>query len=254
MKILLLILILNVQHIFAQETTVPFYILTQPINAETVFLYDNGKITTNVNKIGVVYSHQKCQLDFNTYGNGNLKMCLSDGTIICLDENVQFKMHTIEATKVNNTNTASIVKYTNQNYIFSLMSGVVDIVSDTSGAKITFQTPRVSFTMIPGKYRVIVDDKITIIAVIEGKSVLNRIVESAEKEITAGNFSHVTTYYSLFTKGTPSPNSNRSTSIIKPISPDDLLKMKTKLSESTRLTDDIIFADVCGSIHGIKIR
>jgi hypothetical protein len=254
MKISILILILTVRCIFAQEIDVPFYILTPPINSEIVFLYDSGKIVTNSNKYGVTYSHQKCQLDFNTFTNGNLKMCFADGFVISLDENTQLKIHTAEAVKVNNTNIASVVRYSNQNYIFSLMSGVVDIFSESVTSKITIQTPRVSFILTSGKYRIIVDDKTTIIAVIDGKSTLSKVVETEEREIISGNFAHITTYYSLFSKGMPTPNSNRATSIIKPISTVDLDKMNVKFSDLKKLSADVIFVDVCESVHGIKIH
>ena len=240
--------------IYAAEIGSPFYPLSLLNNVENVVFYDDGKIHTNKLVISKTYQYEKCQLDFNTPTNSNIKLALADDVTIYLDENSQLKLHTFSVNLQNEGELPSLSKFSNKSYVFSLMGGAVDIINQSTNGSFILQTPRVTVSLKQGKYRIMVKDKTTIIVVLEGSAIANKVIESKEYIIEHGNFAHVSTYYSLSLKGMETLNNGKPTATTKPISPTDLEKMKVSFQELMDSRNTMLFSTINKEVVGIKLR
>lgn len=253
MRNIIYTLLILTTSIFAQDT-ISYYPLKQTGTVNNVIFYDDGKITTNNLILGNTYKYQKCQIDFETLTNSSFKLQFSDGTLISLTENSQLKLHDFSADIKNEGSFPSILKSDNQNYAFSLMTGILDVVNTSTNGTFMLQTPRVSMTLKTGKYRIVVQDKTTVLAVITGKAIIHRVIESKELTVTEGNFAHVSTYYSLSLKGMDTINNGKPTAVIKPIQLDDVKTITQSCDDLVSLSHEIIFALIDKKVIGIKIR
>lgn len=237
---------------FSQDV-VSYYPLKQSGVVNNTIFYDDGKIVTNNIISGNTYKYEKCQIDFETTTNSTFKFQFSDGTLISLAENSQLKLHNFSADIKNNTSIPSILKCDNQNYAFSLMSGILDVVNTSTNGVFMLQTPRVSMTLKNGKYRVVVQDKTTVLAVITGKAIVHRVIESKELSVTNGNFAHISTYYSLSLKGMDTINNGKPTAVIKSIQPEDIKTIEQSCDDLMSLSNEMIFALIDKKVVGIKL-
>jgi len=254
MKYIIVLITLIALNLLASEVEMSYYPLKYSGKMENVVFYDSGKFETNNIVIGKTYQFNKCQLDFNTETNSFLDLALSDDTLIHIDEGSQFKFHTFLTSVENTDDLPTIARISNQNYICSLMVGMVDIVNSSTNGTFLLQTPRITIVLKKGKYRVVVQGKTTVIAVLEGKSVIYKIIESKELEIKENSFAHVTTYFSLSGKGIDVLNNGRPTANVRPIQLDDVDKIKSSCDDLTSSKSKILFSIVDKKVLGIKIR
>lgn len=238
---------------FSQET-ISYYPLKQNGSVNNIVFYDDGKIVTNNINLGNTYKYEKCQIDFETSTNSVFKFQFSDGTLVSLAENSQLKLHNFFADIKNDTSSPSILKCDNQNYAFSLMSGILDVVNTSTNGVFMLQTPRVSMTLKNGKYRIVVQDKTTVIAVITGKAIIHKVIEGKEVNVVDGNFAHVSTYYSLSLKGMDTINNGKPTAVIKPIQIEDIKTITQSCDDLISLSNEIMFTLIDKKVVGIKIR
>jgi len=253
MKNIIYTLLLLTVSVFSQDT-VSYYPLKQVGTINNLIFQDDGKIITNNIILGNTYKHENCQIDFETTTNSTFKFQFSDRTLVSLNENSQLKLHTFSSTIKNNTTVPSILVCDNQNYVFSLMSGVLDVVNTSTNGIFMLQTPRVSMTLKVGKFRIVVQDKTTVIAVLEGSATIHKVIESKELKIAEGNFAHVSTYYSLSLKGMDTMNNGRPTAVIKPIQPDDVKTITQSCNDLVSLSNETMFVLIDKKVIGIKIR
>jgi hypothetical protein len=173
---------------------------------------------------------------------------------MAMDENVQVKIHTSSITVDNLKDFPTIVKISNKILVCSLMNGVCDIINSDTNGSISIQTPRVPIVLKKGKYRIVVQGKTTVLAVIDGLATIHNTIESKSPiQITSGNFAHVSTYYSLSTKGLDTLNNGKATVSIKPIQADDLKKIQTSCDQLDVLKNNIVFCVIDKKIVGVKL-
>jgi len=253
MKIILLILTLFISSVFAEQP-LSYYPLHATGNVENTIFYDSSDIHTNQIVVGKTYQFDKAQIDFTTLTNTSLKLSFSDDTLISIEENTELKLHTYTTKLVNESETPVTVKSDNQNYIFSIMSGVIDVVNVSTNGTFLIQTPRVNITLKTGQYRILVQGKTTVIAVLSGTATIHKVIEGKEIKLESGNFAHVTTYYSLMTKGVDLMNNNKPTASIKKLSVEDVDKIKQSCEELSTLRQSMMFVLVDKKVVGVKIR
>lgn len=232
----------------------PTYLLKSAGKIEAVTLSDNGDIATNKLMVGETYVRENSQSDYNTHTNASLSLLLANETIVSLDENTEFKLHSSTVDIVNRGSLPSSSSFTNKNHVASLMGGSVDIINTSSNGTFLLQTPRVSMTVGKGKFRVIVQGKTTIVVALEGTVTLHKLVESKSGVISDGKFAHVTTYYSLVTKGVDVLNNGKATATVKPIDEEDSKKMTESFSDLLRLGSSVMFVEIDNKTVGVKIR
>ncbi len=253
-NIILLVILSFASSIYAGEIGSPFYPLSLLNNVENVIFHDDGKINTNKLVVGQTYQFEKCQLDFNTPTNSSIKLALADDVTVYLDENSQLKLHTFSVNLNNDGELPSLSKFSNKIYVFSLMGGAVDIINQSTNGSFILQTPRVTVSLKQGKYRIMVKDKTTIIVVLEGSAIANKVIESKEYIIEHGNFALVSTYYSLSLKGVGTMNNGKPTATTKQVSAEDLEKMKINFQELMDSRNTMLFSTINKEVVGIKLR
>lgn len=233
---------------------ISFFPLKQVGKVENIVFNDNGNFETNSIVAGKTYKFKESQLDFNISTNSSLKLYFSDETIFNLEEDVQLKMHTFSYDILNDGNLPKRLSSTNSNYILSLMNGTLDIVNDSNSSNFIIQTPRVSFTIKNGKYRIIVIDKTTVVAVLDGSVTFYKVVEGKEHEVTSGNLAHVTTYFGLTSKGSSILKNGNPTVNVKPIDFEDSNKMNYTFDELIELKNKVVFSLIGDTVVGIDLK
>lgn len=239
--------------ISAGEYTTPLYFIKSTGTSEYIQLYDNGKVETNNIVLGKTYQYPNSQSDFNTKSNSYVSFMLSDGVVIGLDENTEFKLHTSTVDIINKGNLPSKTLFKDGNHTSTVMTGTIDIINTSSNGTFTLQTPRVSMTLKQGKFRIIVQGKTTIVVVTDGSVVLHKIIES-KNTVEKGTYALINTYYSLTTRGMDVLNNGKATSTSKPILDDDLKRMNSSFDELENLGSNVLFVEVDGKTVGIKLR
>lgn len=251
---ILLFLLVSCLSGFSGGYPTPIYLLKSTGLTEMVTLYDNGKITTNNLVIGETYVRENVQFDYNTGTNSSMVLMLADDVTVGLDENSEFKLH---SSTINISNRGGMpVKslFSEKNHVATLMSGTADIINTSSNGVFLLQTPRVSLTIHTGKCRVIVQGKTTVVVTLEGSVFLHKLVEPKDGIVSEGKYAHVTTYYSLVSKGVDTLNNGKATATIKSISSDDVKKMKDSFDELTKSMSSVIFVEIGDKSVGVKIR
>lgn len=219
-----------------------------------VVLADDGKISTNKLVVGTTHIRGNDQSDYNTSTNSSLTLMLADDVIVSLDENSEFKLHSSTVSVLNRGGLPSRSSFTNKNHTASLMSGSADIINMSSNGMFVLQTPRVTITVRQGKCRVIVQGKTTVVVTVEGIMLLHKLVEPKNGLVESGKYAHVTTYYSLLSKGMDTLNNGKATASVKPISEEDLKKMTDSFEELLKLGSSVMFVEIDNKSVGVKIR
>lgn len=219
-----------------------------------VMLGDNGSISTNKLVVGETYIRENVQSDYNTQTNSSVSLLLGNETMVSLDENSEFKLHSSTVNVANRGSLPATSIFTDKNHVASLMNGSADIINTSSNGVFLLQTPRVSMTVGKGRFRVIVQGKTTIVVALEGSVALHKLVEPKSGVISDGKFAHVTTYYSLVTKGLDVLNNGKATATVKPIDDEDLKKMAESFNDLFLLGSSVMFVEIDNKTIGVKIR
>lgn len=249
--IFLISLCLNV---FSATYPTPTYLLKSTGKTEIVTLNDNGNVSTNKVVVGETYVRENAQSDYNTQTNSSLSLLLANELIISLDENTEFKLHSSTVDILNRGSLPAATVFTNKNHVASLMGGSVDIINTSTNGTVLLQTPRVSMTISKGKFRVIVQGKTTIVVSLEGSVTLHKLVEPKSGVVSEGKFAHVTTYYSLVSKGAEVLNNGKATATIKPIDDVDSKKMVESFNDLLNGGSSVLFVEIDNKTVGVKIR
>lgn len=239
---------------FSATYPTPTYLLKSVGKTESVTLHDNGNISTNKVVAGETHVRENAQTDYNTQTNSSLSLLLGNELIVSLDENTEFKLHSSTVDILNRGSLPAASVFTNKNHVTSLMGGSADIINTSSNGTVLLQTPRVSMTIGKGKFRVIVQGKTTIVVALEGSVTLHKLVEPKSGVISDGKFAHVTTYYSLVSKGMDVLNNGKATATVKPIDDSDAKKMSESFNELLNLGSSVLFVEIDNKTVGVKIR
>jgi len=154
-------------------------------------------------------------------------------------ENAEFKMHSFFVECDNVDNPPEIVKVSSYNYAVSLLNGSMDIIIDDHSniSSFSIHTPRVNLTLMRGKFRIIVQDKTTVVIVLSGNGYALNLAESKKLEITEGNFSIITTYVPLTSAY---QQLNKPTANTKPIFEEDMENLKQTFESLSKLKQEMI--------------
>lgn len=251
---ILITLLLSCLTVYSGGYPTPTYLLKSSGKYESLTINDSGTITTNKIIVGETYVRGDSQSDYTTQTNSSVELLLANEVAIRVDENSEFKIHSSTVNVSNRGSLPSASIFTDKNHVTSLMGGSVDIINTSSNGIFVLQTPRVSMTVNRGKFRVIVQGKTTIIVCLEGSITLNKLVESNSSVLSAGKFAHVTTYYSLVTKGVDVLNNGKATATVKEIAPQDLSKMSAEFELFSKSAGEVLFVEVDNKTVGVKVR
>jgi hypothetical protein len=83
---------------------------------------------------------------------------------------------------------------------------------------------------------------------------LHKLVDPKDGLVDAGKYAHVTTYYSLLSKGMDTLNNGKATATIKQISIEDVKRVNDSFDELSRLGSNVIFVESDNKTIGVKIR
>jgi hypothetical protein len=251
---ILFVLLVSSLSVFAGGYPTPTYLLKSIGSPEMVTLSDSGKISTNKLVVGETHIRENAQSDYNTPTNSSMVLMLADDVIVSVDENSEFKLHSSTVNISNRGSLPSKSVFSDKNHVASLMSGTVDIINSSTNGVFLLQTPRVTITIRQGKCRVIVQSKTTVVVTIEGSMFLHKLVDPKDGLVDAGKYAHVTTYYSLLSKGMDTLNNGKATATIKQISIEDVKRVNDSFDELSRLGSNVIFVESDNKTIGVKIR
>lgn len=251
---ILIFLIVTNLTVYSGEYPTPTFLLKQSGKCESLSVFDNGKIVTNKLTVGETFVRKDTQSEYVTETNSFLSLILASDLIVNIDENSEFKVHFSTVDILNHGSLPTKSVFTNKNHVTSLSSGSIDVINLTTNGSVLLQTPRVSMTLNRGKFRVIVQGKTTLVVCLEGSVILQKLAESKTVVVPESKFAHVTTYYSLTSKGTDVLNNGKPTATIKPIESDDLKKMGESFSELLKLSETVMFVEIDNKTIGVKIR
>lgn len=151
------------------------------------------------------------------------------------------------------TNSPSVIKPININYTLSVMNGNVDIINGNTNIEnsVVIHTPRVNIILNEGKFKFIVNESTTIIAVIKGSvSVLN-VIEDKHYKLTEGNCGVITKHIPLSTKDANFYSATKSTITTYPIKPDDKDELTAVLNTLSKTLHNVIFVSINNEIFGV---
>ena len=177
--------------------------------------------------------------------------------IVSVNESSKFNLSNFIIDCENLNSLPSVARISNYNYATDLSEGIVDVVipEQNKDSKFTIHTPRVNLILGVGKFRIVVQGKTTIIAVLSGKAYAANLVESLKYEINEGKVATITTFVPLNKVGNDpykNINNNKPTASIKDILTDDLNDLTKNFNTLSNIKESVIFSVIDQKIIGIK--
>lgn len=200
---------------------------------------------------GKTYKLAPDQVNFWTETNSTGIIAYPNKALVKLYENTKFSMHNclIEFVPVK---TPSLLKLTKSNYTFSLMDGIIDILNDNTeslNSVLAIHTPRVNLLLKPGMFRIIVQDKTTVVIVNKGSLYALNLYDDRRHEVKQNTIGIITTYIPI--------DGNayyiNKAAITENIMPEtDVAKMDLVYQSLTNANNGVLFAVIDDEIIGIK--
>jgi len=231
----------------AEERPSSFYI--QSVSNTVKIVNDN---LPKESVVGKTYKLSDNETDVLTESNSTINIAYPNNVFVKLYEKSKFLMHncTIEFDSIK---MPSVLNSIHNNYTFSLMNGIMDVLNNNTNVYdvCAIHTPRINLLLNRGMFRVIVQDKMTIVVVNKGSLYALNLIEDRKREIKENNIGIITTYIPIDGNAYYLDKASLTMNLM---SDDDVQKMNGAYQNLTNFNNGVIFIIMDNEIVGVKAK